>query len=177
MKTKITRVSNYIPYKIKYIGNIPRINFFLQRRCEKAKIRPLLLGLWGGKIERGESPTRALKREAGEELGIELNLKEWEYHGIFYDEVPTMKHIYSKEVMKDLRVQSKRLAKAKVLNGSEQTIILFTQTLAQKKKKFCLSSSQELNTKAQFRKLTCLKSSGTQCWRIFYAKILIEVVF
>ncbi len=48
-----------------------RGRYLIQKRPEKG----LLAGLWefpGGKVEPGESPLRALRREVGEELGAEL---------------------------------------------------------------------------------------------------------
>jgi 8-oxo-dGTP diphosphatase len=45
----------------------------LQHRDNKASWDPGLWGIFGGQIEKGETPKIAAKRELKEELGIELN--------------------------------------------------------------------------------------------------------
>lgn len=48
-------------------------NFLLQLRDNKTKRFPNYWAFFGGKIEKGESPQKAAKRELKEELGITLN--------------------------------------------------------------------------------------------------------
>lgn len=52
--------------------------FLLQLRTSDSPVLPRFWGLFGGKIEFGESPENAIKRELQEELGItEQNPRAW----------------------------------------------------------------------------------------------------
>lgn len=58
----------------------------LQHRSKDATRKPDFWGFFGGEIEMGETPEEAVKREAKEELGIELkNLKFFKRYD-FHDE-------------------------------------------------------------------------------------------
>ena len=62
----------FLPYYIE--GNT--LFIFLQKRTADAPQFPNFFGLWGGRIEEGETPEQALTREVKEELGIEITIED-----------------------------------------------------------------------------------------------------
>ncbi len=60
-----------VPYKIQNGGVV----VYLQKRSKDAKRLPDYFGFFGGGIEEGESPEKALLREIKEEMGLDLNLE------------------------------------------------------------------------------------------------------
>lgn len=86
-------VSVLIPYKVKD-GNI---FVFLQKRADDAKILPGYFAFFGGKIEVGESPDQALKREIQEELGFVV--RQCEFLGKYpFKDNKYVAHVYFLEV-------------------------------------------------------------------------------
>ena len=80
-------VSALIPYKIEE----GQVWVFLQKREEDTRILPGHFSFFGGKLEEGETPEKALEREIAEELCITVKDHEFlgkynftEWHGLAY---------------------------------------------------------------------------------------------
>lgn len=82
----------FIPYQRKESGPA----FFVQRRSLSATRKPGWYGLWGGGIEKDETPEEALVREIKEELNISITdyilshtyENDFTITTVFYKEVP-----------------------------------------------------------------------------------------
>lgn len=86
-----------IPYYIKS----SEIFVYLQKRGKEARVLPDYFSFFGGKLEKGESPEEALKREIKEELNIEISGYSFlgEYESSV--DVSIVLHMYAMEVTAD----------------------------------------------------------------------------
>ena len=90
-------VAVLLPYKIE--GSVVRV--FLQKRGMESKVLPGHFSFFGGKLEKGEKPEEALRREIKEEL--DFTIKEHSFLGTYTSAVDVLVvlHVYITKVSSD----------------------------------------------------------------------------